>query len=346
MPNFITMDNEEAVKELRKYLGRAFQSAHINFLIGSGASMPAIETSGDVEKELECLYSKGCDEDANFMKRRFIAGIQKPTNLLLGGREDHKVKKTVDNYTALLDSIRNILFERKSNLVPKRANIFTTNYDLFVEKASEQLENLIVNDGFLRTPDLSMTYKFIPETYFNKTTNTGSLYAYEAEVPTINLIKIHGSLSWAHGDNAIIFNANGIESLDSDPSSCAMKEYLKKIALVLPESRKFQTTVLDRFHYDLLRIYANSLELENSLLIVFGFSFSDEHVREVTVRALRNATLKVVIFAYSQDQAKKLSDKLPGRPNVEIVSPDLKGTLEFPDFLRFLDTRPISAGTT
>ena len=70
----------------------------------------------------------------------------------------------------------------------------------------------------------------------------------------------------------------------------------------------------------MLRIYANSLELENSLLIVFGFSFSDEHVREVTVRALRNATLKVVdirIFSrsgkkvpvtnYQVDQTLKLS---------------------------------------
>ena len=306
--------------------------------------MPAIDTAGDVENRLEYLYSEGKDEAANLEKYRFIAGIQKPTNLLLGCEADHNVKTTVDNYVALLDSIQNILFERKSNLVPKRANIFTTNYDLFVEEASEQLENLVVNDGFLRTPSLSMRYKFRPESFFNKTTNTGNLYAYEAEVPTINLIKIHGSLSWTHVDDAIEFNANDIKALGPNLSNSEVQQYLKGFALVLPESRKFQTTVLDRFHYDLLRIYANSLELENSLLLVFGFSFADKHVWDVTIRALRNSTLKVLVFAYSQSEARKISDKFPNRPNFEIVAPCLSGTLEFPDFLSFLDARPISSG--
>ena len=344
MPKQITLDNDEAANSLKKYLGRAYQSAHINLLIGSGASLPAIETAGDVEKELECLYAKGCDREANLKKCRFIARIQEPTNLLFGGTADHNVKATVDNYEILLDRIQRILFERTSNLVPKRANLFTTNYDLFVEKASEQLENLIVNDGFQRTPSLSKTYRFMPETYFNKTTNTGNLYAYEAELPAVNLIKIHGSLSWTQANDEIEFNADAIEPLSSEPSPTEVQDYLNQFALVLPEPRKFQTTVLDRFHYDLLRIFANSLDLENSLLIVFGFSFSDEHVRDVTVRALRNATLKVVIFAYSQYEARKIVDKFPGKPNVDIVAPDLNGTIEFADFLRFLDARPTSGG--
>ena len=37
-------------------------------------------------------------------------------------------------------------------------------------------------------------------------------------------------------------------------------------------SKKFGETVLERYYYDLLRIYANELDRNNALLLVFGFS--------------------------------------------------------------------------
>ncbi|WP_228715104.1 hypothetical protein [Klebsiella pneumoniae] len=39
----------------REYFERIFQSANINFIIGSGASLPAISVLGDIESELEAL---------------------------------------------------------------------------------------------------------------------------------------------------------------------------------------------------------------------------------------------------------------------------------------------------
>lgn len=41
----------------RDYLERIFQSANINFLIGSGASLPAIKVLGTIETDLQQLIN-------------------------------------------------------------------------------------------------------------------------------------------------------------------------------------------------------------------------------------------------------------------------------------------------
>jgi len=50
--------------ELRKRLLRSFQSGHINFLFGSGASQAAIPTAGPIEAQIAALISAGTDGDA------------------------------------------------------------------------------------------------------------------------------------------------------------------------------------------------------------------------------------------------------------------------------------------
>ena len=350
MPRITDLANEDCVKQLRKFLKRAYQSAHINFLIGSGASVPAIETAGNVEKLISCLYEQKKEPEANLQKSIFIQKVQDPTNLLMEKETNpnNEIDETLRNYVRFLELVTTVLNKRKSSLVPKRANVFTSNYDLFIEKAGEYVHNVILNDGFNRSPDLSMLYRFSPENFFNSTFNTGNLYNYNAEIPTINLVKIHGSLSWekfkmeVNGDEdakEIVFKPRIIRGTDHNATNGQVLEYLDNFALVLPESRKFQTTVIDRFHYDLLRIYANSLELENSLLLVFGFSFEDEHILDVTKRALRNASLTVVVFAYDAKSQSKFESKFSGFDNVRIVAPSGQDKIEFDKFLEFLDMR-------
>lgn len=73
-----------------------------------------------------------------------------------------------------------------------------------------------------------------------------------------------------------------------------------QIVMINPTKDKFRTSVLDYHFYELMRIYSNALERENSLLFVMGFSFADEHIAQITKRAAdTNPTLQVVVFAYS-----------------------------------------------
>ena len=353
MAKTICLGDEKTEKQFKSFLGRAYQSSHINLLIGSGASLPAIKAAGNIEQLIGRLYKQRKMDAADLHKYKFIRRIQDPTNELLMNKPNSDISKTLQNYVMFLESIASLLHERRSSLIPKRANVFTSNYDLFIEKAGESVHHVILNDGFNRSPKLSMRYKFSPEYFFNSTFNTGNLYNYSAEVPSINLIKIHGSLSWDNhadaqntqgNDDDIVFCPKVVPNKGDKPSSEKIMEYLEKFALVLPEMSKFEKTVIDRYHYDLLRIYANALELENSLLIVFGFSFEDEHILEITKRALRNSSLTILVFAYDIKSRGKFERKFSGFSNVKIVAPTGHDTIEFDKLIEFLCVRPKRAG--
>ena len=90
-----------------------------------------------------------------------------------------------------------------------------------------------------------------------------------------------------------------------------------------PAKRKFEETVLEQSYYDLLRIYANELDRNNALLLVFGFSFADEHILELTKRAIRsNPKLIVLISCHSRSAAGKYSNLFPNTDNVYFIAPD------------------------
>ena len=50
-----------------------------------------------------------------------------------------------------------------------------------------------------------------------------------------------------------------------------------------------------------MRLFSNELEKPNTILFVGGFSFADEHLSKITLRAANNnPTLLIVVFAYQQ----------------------------------------------
>jgi hypothetical protein len=117
-------------------LTKALQSGHINFLLGSGASLPAISTAGTIEADLNALLQSDID-GFNARKLEFLSQIQTSTNDLINGTENQANKATLSDYRQFLTNVSRILDERKTELLPKQATVFTTNYDLFIEHACE-----------------------------------------------------------------------------------------------------------------------------------------------------------------------------------------------------------------
>lgn len=321
----------EHKKNFRDILSRLFQSGSINFILGSGASYPAIAVAGNVEKEIQDSLACGRTDEAEGKIYDLIKGVQAPFTEATSANTE----TTIKNYQEFIGNIENLLIERKSSIIPKQANIFTTNYDLFLEKASESYPAIVFSDGFVRTPSVRAEYEFSSRSFFNATYNKGNLYNYKVEVPTINFVKIHGSLSWKKTDDKIVFNP----SLPKAEATTAAlkKEFNEKLAVVLPRKDKFRETIMDRTYYDLLRIYANELDKENTLLVAFGFSFQDEHIRDITIRALKNPTLRLIVFAYDKSAADYLDSLFNGYSNVEIYSAEGAEKIDFTAFNATLD---------
>lgn len=99
-----------------------------------------------------------------------------------------------------------------------------------------------------------------------------------------------------------------------------------RLGIVNPDKRKFASTVMNETYYELIRRFANELEKENSVLFVHGFSFRDEHLRDLVLRAARtNPTLQVIVFCFSRRDREAYTRILPDpevkNGNIMFVAP-------------------------
>lgn len=334
------------------------QDGNINFLIGSGLSIPFLSSLGNIEdlltdldKRTDIEESKKSIVRASLYKRYCEQVIFKNIQVL---DDDPGAEAVLVNYKKFLTLINSILLNRKNPILSKQINLFTTNIDIFLEKSLEAIK-LEYSDGF--------SGRFIPTfnlSNFRKSVSKKSLqYDNVSEIPVFNLMKLHGSLTWELHENAdekgikfcndlhhvkkvrgldtsSISEAQANQSLDDlitaaggKRVSTSLTEFLtayQNFPIINPTKDKFKQTLLNQIHYELLRMYANELEKENSVLFVMGFSFADEHIREITLRvADSNPTLMIYIFAHSSDSVAgyeaKLGIKDAKNKNIKLIVP-------------------------
>jgi hypothetical protein len=117
MAHILDIDSDNAAAT--KFLGSYIQSGNLNFLIGSGASSPAIRVAGTIETELNALIEGGDDAKANAKCIDFIQQISK-VQLAIASGTDAVTKKVLDNYSSFIAGLDQILFARKNILIPIR----------------------------------------------------------------------------------------------------------------------------------------------------------------------------------------------------------------------------------
>jgi hypothetical protein len=137
----------------------------------------------------------------------------------------------------------------------------------------------------------------------------------------VNIITI---TDWNKCDEKTLADIIPVES-DKIKRGCIefVKNFKESFKIVNPTKQKFNDTLMDKNYYELMRIYSNELEKNNTVLLVQGFSFEDEHIQEITMRALGNPSLTVIIFAFNEDDITSYCEKFEKYQNVWIVkAPD------------------------
>lgn len=354
-------------------LSEVFASANINFLIWSGASKPYLPTLNNIEDDI----NNATDDIEKAEKyKEYFEKVMLPNKNIVSWNfndeicykwNDDKADKTksgwvkknesenitdynkiYNDYTNFINTISRLTIDRKTTVLSKQVNIFTTNIDIFFEKALEDLE-LHYNDWFLG----KMNPVFSLSNFKQSIIQRSHHFDNRSEIPVFNLLKIHGSLTWKYKeselekiDNEInLYEKNKIKNnlkiyLSSDLShfnntlssktwADFIEEYKKKILVVNPEDSKFSETVLNKYYYELLRSYSSELERENSVLFIIGFSMADQHIQEITKRVARsNPTLQIYIFCNSISSKNKMEEIMEVKVgekkffNISIFAPD------------------------
>ena len=114
-----------------------------------------------------------------------------------------------------------------------------------------------------------------------------------------------------------------------------LKEFFslyERIPIINPDKNKFSSTVLEQHYYQMIRSFSYELERKQSGLIVFGFSFADEHITDIFRRSLLNPELLVIIISYSLEEQEKHKNLFKGHENIVYLPKSYenqKGDFEF-----------------
>ena len=168
-----------------------------------------------------------------------------------------------------------------SKLVKKeqKLNIVTTNYDTLIEDSANE-EGFTVLDGF----------KFAQKPIFDASMFDWHLIKDVPNVKTqeveymskvINLLKIHGSLTWE-------LSPTGKNILRKS------KDNVTNPVMVFPSSDKYAQSYQEPY-FELFTKFQELLKRSNTLLITSGFSFADNHISRMILQAIKsNVSLHIL----------------------------------------------------
>ena len=264
-------------------------------------------------------------------------------------------KCSFENSNKFIIKLAGLLSARNDKNLLKRINIFTTNYDMYFELSLET-NRIYYNDGFSGrlVPEFStdnynrIVKQIVQNTERESQIPTINLYklhgslAWEKDSGNIkyrsNLIEVlkeiekcsdvfncksfmYNKLSTTNirepikqiNENNTKFGPKLIEKVNK------FNDAYEKLHIVNPTKKKFEETLFSNIYNDLLRMYSNELEKSNSVLFVFGFSFKDEHIYNITKRALANPTMIMYIFVHNKESLDDFKNLFKDHNNVNYV---------------------------
>lgn len=175
----------------------------------------------------------------------------------------------------------------------ERLNIFTTNYDRFIEYGAD-IAGLHVLDRFVGTLEpIFRNSKLDLDLHYNPPGIRGEPRYLEG---VVRLTKLHGSLDWIYKNGFVRktrlpFGWNSSDKLNAET------------VMIYPTAAKDKETS-DYPYVDLFRDYAATVCRPNSVLVTYGYGFGDSHINRVIADMLTIPSTHLVVLSYSDDENK------------------------------------------
>ncbi len=261
-----------------------------------------------------------------------------------------KTLETKRAYQRFCAASINLAKNREAAISPKQVSYFVTNYDICMDLALDHAK-VPTNSGFIGRYNAVLDLSDFGRRYTTSTLTLGyQSELASANLVKLHgcasWITEHSSKNHAH---SVYFNTTQSHLIETINKIAGMKlpkidihnqaehEYTKlkkevtskhyikplisdidtlinqfnNMQIVWPTKDKFHDTVLDEIYYAQLRRLTNQLEVRNSILLIIGFSFADEHIRKLILRATEtNPTLHVIIFCYNKKSEHDIQENL------------------------------------
>lgn len=198
---------------------------------------------------------------------------------------------------------RGLVFRERS--LP-RPWVFTTNYDLFNERAMDRL-GLPYANGFSGV----IERRFNPSTFRYALAEQLDLSQkkWSAVDGFVYLCKLHGSVSWTEDGHGLFPIREQWPATGSDK------------VMIYPTPAK-QNSSLGSPYADLFREFQHRIVREQSVLVTAGYAFGDEHINNIIYQALTVPTFRLIIFANPSADGEIAKLRALGDPRIWIVGGD------------------------
>ncbi|HAT7753329.1 SIR2 family protein [Legionella pneumophila] len=334
------LESEILRKEIEPWLTALFQSEHLSLLVGSGltsavhmlvagntgAGMGLFDLSifkNQIDKAMHKSAEKAGRgkpniEDQIRVINELIKGLEIYINT--GIRGTKRLKKDLDNLKIEivngLDKFANAVLKAEKNIISgkeealeylmsflisfasrsatrERLNLFTINYDRIIEFGAE-LSGIRLIDRFLGTINpIFRSSRLDIDMHYNPPGIRGEPRYLEG---VVQFTKLHGSLDW-------IYQNRNVRRIALPYGAIEIKNYLPNAVnnlMIYPNSSKDRET--SEYPYvELFRDFASSICRPNSTVVIYGYSFGDEHINRVIEDMLTIPSAHLVIISYNDE---------------------------------------------
>ncbi len=177
-----------------------------------------------------------------------------------------------------------------------RLQIFTTNYDRFIEAGAE-VAGLHLLDRFVGTlAPVFRSSRLDIDMHYNPPGIRGEPRYLEG---VAKFTKLHGSLDWVNTERCIrrIGLPFGAESIESYLKAPGFHNVNALQLMIYPNSAKDRETAAYPY-VELFRDFAAAICRPNNTIITYGYSFGDEHINRVIEDMLTIPSTHLVVISY------------------------------------------------
>lgn len=292
---------EEAHKakdELKNMLLASLQMQNLVVLAGSGCSLSAggpsmqdlwVGAVGDKPTDGTIETAQKVNHD---LTDRNIEGFLSRVEAFLQVNQD-------DGVGEFLDSSKQVILDKCSGFLDpdklgahktflhrlsrrrvrdQRLRVFTTNYDLCLERAAAELGGVAL-DGFSFTAPRRYDSRFFGYDIIRRPRSGDDLGHYLEGV--FLLYKLHGSVNWARGPEGAIYEKD--------------KPVPAEACLIYPATGKYQQSFVQP-HLESMAQYLAAVREPNTCVLAVGFGFNDDHLAEPLLASVQsNPHLRLIV---------------------------------------------------
>ncbi|MDM8173464.1 SIR2 family protein [Olivibacter sp. 47] len=316
-------------KRIEPWLTAIFQSEHFSLLSGAGLSIGLTYLAGVKAQGMDRIefniYKKEikdwADNSAKELGRGnanieddFRSAIELLQGLKIQGNRDadtlekeinlqldkfiRNIIKTEkefnksERYQEALNILKSFLISFSSRTATReRTNIFTTNYDRFIELALDSAGILTIDRFVGKVKSIFRTTKLELDYHYNPPGIRGEPRYVEG---VVKYTKLHGSVDWKFGVNSI--SKLPLE-FGVDESTNQLPASPKDFSVIYPNSSKGIDTAY--FPYsELFRDFSTAVCRPNSVVVTYGYGFGDTHINRVIEDMLTLPSTHLVIISF------------------------------------------------